>query len=332
MGKEIQLYASAIEIRRELPELHDQYDYHRKSDALRRHFKDPKLSIAWLESQVAMAQTVDELRKDGKIGDHGGDHQGDRLSSWIGIKKPNTANVAYLRWSALAAVPDLERARYYATAKMPSRRGLLLYWERKQRRPVKSKGTAGIMVGDFREQKIADASVALIFTDPPYARKDAGLYTDLAKLARRVLIPGGSLIAYSGQVALPAILGAMSEHLRFWWVCACVHRDKPTRMMELGILNAWKPLIWLVNGGRRDRATFIADVVSGGAEKADHDWQQPEAEAAHFIEALTMKGETVLDPMCGSGTTLAAAKALGRQWVGYDSDADAVASARSRLV
>ncbi len=39
-----------------------------------------------------------------------------------------------------------------------------------------------------------------------------------------------------------------------------------------------------------------------------------------FIEALTVKGETVMDPMMGSGTAIVEAFLCGRQAVGFDID------------
>ncbi len=39
----------------------------------------------------------------------------------------------------------------------------------------------------------------------------------------------------------------------------------------------------------------------------------------------------VLDPFCGSGTTLVAAKLLGRTGIGFDKSSDAVKLTRSRL-
>jgi hypothetical protein len=37
-----------------------------------------------------------------------------------------------------------------------------------------------------------------------------------------------------------------------------------------------------------------------------------------LIEASTNKGDVVLDPFCGCGTTIHAAQKLGRQWIGID--------------
>jgi site-specific DNA-methyltransferase (adenine-specific) len=39
----------------------------------------------------------------------------------------------------------------------------------------------------------------------------------------------------------------------------------------------------------------------------------------------------VLDPFCGSGTTLVAAKRLARRWIGIDQSATAIAIAAERL-
>ena len=44
-----------------------------------------------------------------------------------------------------------------------------------------------------------------------------------------------------------------------------------------------------------------------------------------------MKAMLILDAFCGSGTTCVAAKNLGRQWIGIDSNPEAIAIAKSRL-
>jgi len=50
-----------------------------------------------------------------------------------------------------------------------------------------------------------------------------------------------------------------------------------------------------------------------------------------FIKAYTYIGETVLDPFCGSGTTLLAAMELGRNGIGYEINGDFVKTIEERF-
>ncbi len=50
-----------------------------------------------------------------------------------------------------------------------------------------------------------------------------------------------------------------------------------------------------------------------------------------IVEGYTKPGDLIADPCCGGGTTLLAAKLLGRRYVGSDIDAEHVEIARERL-
>jgi len=197
------------------------------------------------------------------------------------------------------------------------------------------KSVDGLYLGDFRKigDKIPDASVDLIFTDPPYDRKAIELFDGLGEFAARVLRPGGSLIAYIGQIQLPDAVADLSKHLRYWWTCSCYHSG-PTllRMNEYGIVNGWKPMLWFVKETRGDKTTFVNDVATGSREKSHHEWQQSEAEARYFIELLTEKDGFVVDPFCGGGTTPAACIGLGRKWAAFEIDEANLARASERIV
>ncbi len=52
---------------------------------------------------------------------------------------------------------------------------------------------------------------------------------------------------------------------------------------------------------------------------------------AWFIKLFTIRGDTVLDPFVGSGTTALAAVELGRHYIGIDLNADYVALSRERV-
>jgi DNA modification methylase len=51
-----------------------------------------------------------------------------------------------------------------------------------------------------------------------------------------------------------------------------------------------------------------------------HPTVKPVALAKHFIHLHSQPGEIVLDPFCGSGTTLVAAENMGRNWIGIELD------------
>jgi site-specific DNA-methyltransferase (adenine-specific) len=67
------------------------------------------------------------------------------------------------------------------------------------------------------------------------------------------------------------------------------------------------------------------------AETTGYPTQKPESLLRRIVIGTTAPGDTVLDPMCGSGTTLAAAVALGRRAAGCDRSALACRITRQRL-
>jgi adenine specific DNA methylase Mod len=68
-----------------------------------------------------------------------------------------------------------------------------------------------------------------------------------------------------------------------------------------------------------------------GVERTGYPTQKPEELMQRLLLALTNDGDRVLDPYCGSGTTLAVAHRLGRHAVGIDSSEVAVRVTRARL-
>ena len=62
-----------------------------------------------------------------------------------------------------------------------------------------------------------------------------------------------------------------------------------------------------------------------------HGCQMPEQLLGRIIRACSNPGEIVLDPFGGSGTTLAAAKKLGRRYLGFELSPDYAAQIQTRL-
>ena len=66
-------------------------------------------------------------------------------------------------------------------------------------------------------------------------------------------------------------------------------------------------------------------------ERTGYPYQKPEALLERIILTSSNPGDTVADFFCGSGTTLAVARRLGRQYLGCDVNPEAVAIAQARL-
>lgn len=191
-----------------------------------------------------------------------------------------------------------------------------------------------LIVGDLCEVggQIPDGSIDLIFTDPPYDAGAVKLYGALAELAKRVLKPSGILVTYSGQIHLPQIMILMGEHLDYMWMCGIGHSGGSTWFRKWNLNNQWKPLLMYGKPPIVPYWNRFDDFISGGREKDHHEWQQSLTEACHYIEALCPPGGAVLDPFLGSGTTLVAARQLGRQYFGIEIDEVTARAAQERIV
>ncbi|RYG96344.1 MAG: site-specific DNA-methyltransferase, partial [Alphaproteobacteria bacterium] len=59
--------------------------------------------------------------------------------------------------------------------------------------------------------------------------------------------------------------------------------------------------------------------------------QKPLALLNRIIKSSSVEGDIILDPFCGSGTTLVAAEQLGRRWIGIDLDPSACRISSDRI-
>jgi site-specific DNA-methyltransferase (adenine-specific) len=67
------------------------------------------------------------------------------------------------------------------------------------------------------------------------------------------------------------------------------------------------------------------------ARRIGHPAPFPEELPRRLIELYTFKGDVVLDPFCGSGTTCLAARNSGRHYVGYEIEPEYVKLAEERI-
>lgn len=175
------------------------------------------------------------------------------------------------------------------------------------------------------------ASVDMIFTDPPYHDEYIELYAKLTDLADHVLKPGGYVMAYVGKMFLPDVMRLMSAKLEYVSIFAVFQPFSKSRIMKHNIFENWRPIIAFKKPGRTETKEWAQDVVRGNREKEHHDWQQDSEAPMQYIAAYTKPGDIVLDPFCGGGTTPAACRELGRFFLAFDADSEAVKTTIWRL-
>lgn len=66
-------------------------------------------------------------------------------------------------------------------------------------------------------------------------------------------------------------------------------------------------------------------------ERVNYPTQKPILLLEKIIKLVTQPGDMVLDPFCGSGTTLVAAQLLNRKFIGFDLNKKAISLAKKRL-
>ena len=163
--------------------------------------------------------------------------------------------------------------------------------------------------------------------------------------ARRVLKPDGSIWVIGSYHNIFRV-GAMMQDMGFWILNDIIWRKANPMPNFRGtrFTNAHETLIWASMGEKAKytfnyramktlndelqmRSDWVLPICGGqerlkkGGQKV-HPTQKPEALLYRVMLATTEKGDVVLDPFFGTGTTGAVAKRLGREWIGCERESD----------
>jgi hypothetical protein len=194
-------------------------------------------------------------------------------------------------------------------------------------------GQADLKLGDFLEKgaEIADESVDLVFTDPPYSKAALPLWDALGEFAQRILKPGGLLVSYSGNMFLPQIHQMLGGHLEYFWTFAVRHTGGNTFVRYVNVQQTYKPVIGYFKPPFNIQWEPFCDMVSGGRSKDNHEWEQPVMEARYYIQNLCPSGGVLCDPMMGSGTSVLAGLSIDMHCIGIDINTKAYQTAVNRV-
>lgn len=180
---------------------------------------------------------------------------------------------------------------------------------------------------------LQDESVDVILTDPPYIGDlFEKAYQTLADHAARVLKPSGFLVTYAGQYHLDKTMQILSGVELNWFWLVCQENGGPsTYIHPRNILARFKPILIYQKSPTSKSPRMLTDRIRGRRSKVNHPWEQYIGDSLHILRALAKPGMTIVDPFCGSGTALLAAKLLGMHWVGFEISQEYCEVSRRRL-
>lgn len=194
------------------------------------------------------------------------------------------------------------------------------------------------MIGqaNIKALPLPDASVDMIFADPPYPKKYLGCYEWLVCEGARVLKPGGFLFAMAGGYWLNrvfAIFEAQPELSYFWCFTHLALTGSAPFIMNRSVIAHAKSILAYgrLPGPHKPRVGGVHGVYTGRRDKRFHHWGQDVDTARYYIDCFSAPGDLILDPFLGGGTTAVACELLGRRWLGFDVDWGALVTSQDRL-
>jgi modification methylase len=172
---------------------------------------------------------------------------------------------------------------------------------------------------------------------------------------KRVLRPTGAMWAMGSYHNIFHV-GAILQELGFWILndIVWVKTNPMPNFRGTRFTNAHETLIWAtptktgkytfnyetmkkLNGGKQMRSDWEMNICLGEERLKDengkslHNTQKPLDLLRRVILASTKPGDIILDPFMGSGTTAAAARELGRKFIGIEREESYVTAARERV-
>jgi DNA modification methylase len=215
-----------------------------------------------------------------------------------------------------------------------------------------------------RLEKIPNHSIDLILTDPPYNLSPystgnikftwrSDINNDLAKWDKdfdpaslknefmRILKPSGNVMAFCSYNLIGkwhSTFDPLFDTFQFFvW-----HKTNPVpKFRKAGFLNSCELIVCMWNKGhtwnfgkQNEMHNFFESPICMRPERLKepkHPTQKPVAILEHLLKIATNRGDTVLDPFMGVGSTGIAALKNNRKFVGIELEKDYFDAAKKRL-
>ena len=208
-------------------------------------------------------------------------------------------------------------------------------------------------------QQLPDGSIGAVITDPPFftgvGRDDGGFGSDpwegisslhgaadwatpMMEQLTRVVRPGGAIAVMCGVHASAAwMLAAENAGLKWMAELMVLWNTGKPRSKNFGSLHTH--IQWFTRPGARHtwnshRKSFFSNILIARKipiQQRVHISQKPIELTNFLVSLLSRPNDVILDPFCGSGSTLISAEMCDRYYIGIDKDANNVKISNKRL-
>lgn len=179
-------------------------------------------------------------------------------------------------------------------------------------------------LGALRENHFAASSWDLLEQNE-WEKNMQGFFDE----ASRVVKKGGAAIVFVSLIKVETIIKLAQNSGFYYKTTGIWHKTNPMpRNMNLHFINSTEAWIYFTYGAKTGKFNnngkvihdyFESSVISAGEKKlGKHPTQKPLALMQHFIKILSNKGDMILDPFMGSGSTGVAAMDLDRKFIGIE--------------
>ena len=196
-------------------------------------------------------------------------------------------------------------------------------------------------------QEMPKESINLIITDPPYGdnvaygwnnktiRNNENPLINCNALVEcyRVLKRNSSLYLFTNWKHYPFLTEFILRYTKFK-IRHLVVWKKHNFGLGWAFRHQYELILVLEKGKPKYNSTDFSDVQTCSHinhNKENHPHEKPVDLLIKMIEHSSKKGDLVLDPFCGSGSTCVACKETGRNFIGIELDEKWVRSAKKRL-
>ena len=186
---------------------------------------------------------------------------------------------------------------------------------------------------ELANKYIGPGSVDLIFTDPPYIKKQIHLYEWLARESNRVLKDTGFLLTYVGTYWKNEVMKLIDPELEYYFDFIIVNGNNSPLMWTKKVISRHKSIIaYRKKGSETHPKTNVLSLIAGtGEDKRWHKWGQDVNSARYYLDMFSREKDLVVDYFLGGGTTAEICKALDRNFIGFEIDKEVYNNARARV-